>query len=275
MRAAKYFYLLFVLSRCNSLFFQGDKEKWRQPESINIRCDREWIQSQDGTRLQTMYCPAKDQPKGVIVQFHGNAQNMYAHYQFLSWLIAEGYALATFDYRGYGESDGKSDRQGIYEDARAYIKHIRSKLSHTRRIFYGQSLGGAILMRAIVDEGLREEEVYVFEGSFASYQRVARTVLARKWFLWPLQWLAYILVTDSFAPHDLGLFSDKRVLIIHGDNDPVVEFSNGVILSYAMKRPLWAISEGGHLDTWYKNHGELRPELLRRLAAIPATRQPR
>lgn len=269
--------VLLCLCSCNSLFYQGDHQPWRQPESINIHCERKGISSADGTALQTMFCPttAKDKSAdAVIIQFHGNAQNMYAHYQFLAWLLPQGYSLATFDYRGYGESEGESDREGVYEDARAYIRHVRARFATQRRIFYGQSLGGAIMMQALIDEGLRKDEVYVFEGTFASYKSVLRKVLARKWFLWPFQWLAYVLVTDSYsAKNALNKFADYPVLLIHGDADPVVAFSEGENLAEAMGKPLWRIDAGKHLDTWHKDHGQLRPQLLQKLDAILSTRE--
>jgi uncharacterized protein len=222
-----------ALSACNSLFYQGDNKPWHPPESRNISCNRSQLRSDDQTQLQTMHCPTlAPQERGVIVQFHGNAQNMNAHYLYLAWLIGEGYSLATFDYRGYGESEGLSDREGVHSDARAYIRHTRATFSARQRIYYGQSLGGAILMAALLDEGLREDEVYVFEGTFSSYRRAARTVLASKWFLYPLQWLAYILVTDSKSPSgSLSAFESTQALLIHGDRDPVVEFSHGEILA--------------------------------------------
>jgi uncharacterized protein len=259
-----------VATSCNSVFYQGDHEKWRQPESINIKCNRDFLNSNDGTRLAAMTCPGKQShlpTKSVILQFHGNAQNMYAHYQFLAWLIEYGFDLATFDYRGYGDSEGISEREGVYEDARAYIRYARKTFANARRVFYGQSLGGAIMARALIDEGLMKDETYIFEGTFASYRSVARTALARKWFLWPFQWLAYLLVTDGYAPDgDLAVFGNQNVIVIHGTSDPVVDIRHGETLAAQMQAPLWRIENGTHLDTWHRDHGKLRPDLLSRLA---------
>lgn len=258
--------LLFV--GCNSVFYQGDRRRWHPPEELNILCTRKPIVTSDGVRLMTMFCPAKGKAlRGVIVQFHGNAQNMNAHYRFLSWLIEEGYSLATFDYRGYGESEGVSSRDGLSLDAQAFVREIRAQHKNEKRIFYGQSLGGAVLMRALIDEGLRDDEMYIFEGTFLSYQAVARTALASRWFLWPLQPLAWVLVTDTHAPgNDASVFAGKRVILIHGEADPVVPLSHGEKISETMRQPLWRIKGGKHLDTWHIEHGRLRAILLQKLA---------
>lgn len=261
---------------CNSVFYQGDSVSGIRPEKIQLVCSHEKIRSDDGTGLATMYCPANvNPPKAVVIQFHGNAQNMYAHYRFLAWMLKEGFSLATFDYRGYGDSDGESDRDGIYLDARAYIRHTRTVFQAYPRVFYGQSLGGIILMRALIDEGLRSDEIYIFEGTFASYQSAARTALAGKWFLWPLQWLAFVLVTDNLAvENDLAVFAGQNVMIIHGSEDPVVSPRHGKLLAEKMRQPLWFIEGGRHLDTWHREKGKLRTELLQKLD-VSLSRLPR
>jgi len=262
------FSCLIATSSCNSVFYQGDSKSWYPPQDRNIHCDRVAFASLDQTKLSGMNCKAS-RPKGVIMQFHGNAQNMTAHYLYLAWMIPEGYSLSTFDYRGYGESEGASDREGIHVDARAYIRQTRTEFASEKRIYYGQSLGGAILMAALIDEGVRSDETYIFEGTFASYQRAARTVLARKWFLWPLQPLTYVLVTENLAPKNgLEIFRQQKVILIHGTHDPVVDFSHGQILSEKMQQPLWVIEGGKHLDSWFIEHGKLRQELLVRLATL-------
>jgi alpha-beta hydrolase superfamily lysophospholipase len=256
-----------VLSACNSVFYQGDRKRWHPPEDFHISCTRRPIVAADGTQLMTMFCPAKGKhSRGILIQFHGNAQNMNAHYRFLSWLIEEGYSLTTFDYRGYGESGGESSRDGIRMDAQAFVREVRRLYATERRIFYGQSLGGAVMMRALIDEGLREDETYIFEGTFLSYRAVARTALASRWFLWPLQPLSWVLITDTHAPNgDAAVFAGKRVILIHGEADPVVPISHGENISRTMQQPLWRITNGKHLDTWQIGHGRLRRELLRKL----------
>lgn len=255
---------------CNSLFYQGDRKRWYPPEDFGIFCEYSPLQTADGLQLMTMHCPAKTpQSKGVVIQFHGNAQNMHAHYRILSWLLDEGYALLTFDYRGYGASEGESSRAGIYLDAQAMLDHARQKYGDQLRIFYGQSLGGAVLMRALLDSGPREDEIYIFEGTFLSYQAVARTALAARWFLWPLQFLAYVLVTDTYSSEEqAALFSGKKVLVIHGEKDPIVPIGHGEKIAEKMQQPLWRIAGGKHLDTWQMEHGRLRQELIQKLDSL-------
>lgn len=45
----------------------------------------------------------------------------------VTWLPIEGYNVFTFDYRGYGQSEGTPDRKGIFQDSTAAIKYIKSR----------------------------------------------------------------------------------------------------------------------------------------------------
>ena len=74
-----------------------------------------------------LYDPAQGKAMGTVVHFHGNAQNMSAHYTFVSWLPAHGFNLFVFDYRGYGQSEGTLSREGVYEDSVAAVEYVRKR----------------------------------------------------------------------------------------------------------------------------------------------------
>ena len=58
--------------------------------------------------------PLKVIPKATIIHFHGNAANISNHWNQVSWIPSQGYNLFTFDYRGFGESTGKTTFSGIH-----------------------------------------------------------------------------------------------------------------------------------------------------------------
>ena len=100
--------------------------------------------------------PDARQAKGTVVHFHGNAQNMSSHWQFVGWLARRGYNVFVFDYRGYGDSAGHAELQGVYADSHSALDYVRSRadVDPTRLLVLGQSLGGTNAI-AVVGSGNR------------------------------------------------------------------------------------------------------------------------
>src|SRR4051794_28452662 len=107
--------LSLCLSGCGHMLFQPIREELNHPEDFGYRPDRVSFASEDGTRLSGWYFKAKD-PKGVIVFFHGNGENISTHFAALVWVLDHGYEFFIFDYRGYGASEGELDRAGAVSD---------------------------------------------------------------------------------------------------------------------------------------------------------------
>jgi len=200
-------FFIAVTSGCSTVFYQPDHAYYFPPERFNLRPRQIQFQASDGTRLIGWFFAAKmnkdEHPKGTIVQFHGNAENMSSHYLSLAWITARGYNLFTFDYRGYGQSDGNPDQAGLYRDALAALAqswrfHIESKAP--RFAVVGESLGGAVAMRALPDWLPHTRiDLIVMDSTFLSYRQVARRILARHWYTWLLQPLAYLLISDEYS----------------------------------------------------------------------------
>lgn len=55
--------------------------------------------------------------KKVVMYCHGNAEDLTAIDGRFDALIADGYTVVTFDYPGYGLSDGTPDEEGCYRNA--------------------------------------------------------------------------------------------------------------------------------------------------------------
>lgn len=234
----------------------------------------------DGTKLFGWYFPAvpssyEPGPKrGIVIQFHGNAENMSSHYAFLSWVTRHGYDFFTFDYRGYGGSEGSPSPAGVHQDAIAAIRTVIESHPQGSLALYGQSLGGAILLRALAD--LREPEIrsrvcsVIVEGSFANYKRQARRTMANHWFSWIFQPLGALLVSNEYAPEDfISLIAPLPLLVIHGTEDSAVTFENGEEIYALAKDPkeFWRIEGGKHLDTMVLEDGVYQKKLINYLGS--------
>ena len=267
-----------LLAACTGVFYQPSRFVFApRPE----RAEDVEIRSRDGTLLRGWLIRAEDgAPKATFVHFHGNGSNITGHVRQLLWVTRHGYDLFEFDYRGYGASEGVPSQKGVHEDAVAALKYAEDVLapqSHAPVVLYGQSLGGAVMLRAIGDAGTEHVEAVVVESSFHSYQEVAASALFRTPLLFPLTGLAYSAVSDEYAPaRYVATIAPIPLLVIHGDDDPIVPLRFGRILYALAREPrtLWIIPGGRHVDAMQAAGGIYRERLLRFVEAATRARSP-
>lgn len=266
--AAVVLVLLTSCSGCSSVFYQPDRNMYYPPERAGFNPREVWFASGDGTRLHGWLFPALGigarRPKGTVIQFHGNAENISSHYASLVWLTRQGYDLFTFDYRGYGKSEGEASPEGVYKDSLSALD-VGYEAHRARRtgkfIVYGQSLGGAIAMRAMKDFRFAgETRLVVMDSTFLSYDTVARQTLAKFWLTWLFSPLGPLLVSDKYAPEQVVGTLKTPLLVIHDRRDPVVKFENGreIVDKYAGQKEFWELDQGRHIAIFSEPAGRER-----------------
>ena len=106
--------ILFYVPHPPGLNFEGSpsQRRWHRPD---------WL-VHSGSRHRR-----PETGQGTAIHFHGNAQNISAHWRFARWLPQNGYNLFVFDYRGYGTSKGRPHVKGVFEDSRAAIDFVRQR----------------------------------------------------------------------------------------------------------------------------------------------------
>lgn len=275
--------LLFSLlfSSCSSLFYYPSRQFYYSPKRLGYEAHEIPFKSQDGTQLYGWYFPVREgaEVKGTIVQFHGNAENMSSHYLSLAWAVEQGYELFTFDYRGYGKSEGDPSQEGTYHDAlaaldQAWTLHQKSgskKFIPKKFIIVGQSLGGAIAMRASEDfSHINETDLIVLDSTFVSYKSVARKKLASFWLTWPFSWLGNLLVSDRYSAEDALKKNHVKLLVIHDEKDPAVPFSCSEDFYPLAQSPklFWKLHEGGHVAAFIDSHSPYRKQFIEIIDAL-------
>lgn len=242
---------------CSSVFYHPSKALFVDPIQLNLHPEDVYFLSKTGKRLHGWYFKASQRPpKGLILHFHGNAQNLSAHYLFLREATDKGYDYFIFDYEGYGQSEGTPSPENLILDGVAAIEWARAKSPNLPMIIFGQSLGGNVAINSLT-EFLKTEsrpssiKALVVDSSFASYRSAARKVVSRHLLTWILQPVAWLIVDNSgSADGKIEKVSPIPVLIIHGENDKVVDFSLGLRLFDQAHEPreMWIIPHGGHTD---------------------------
>ena len=94
----------------------------------------------------------------TVLYVHANAEDIsLVKYQMEDYR-KRGFSIFTFDYRGYGNSDGKPSTSHAYEDAEAVFQHlVRDKgIRPEQIIIHGRSVGAAFAIYLPKDEGRPE-----------------------------------------------------------------------------------------------------------------------
>jgi alpha-beta hydrolase superfamily lysophospholipase len=266
--------LLSSCGGCTSLFYHPDRFQHSRPEDQLIKYENLTYSSKDQTRLHAWYFLRRNQElpsKGLLVLFHGNAQNLSAHIQNVQWLVDHGYDVFCWDYRGYGLSQGVPEPEGIYQDSLAtldYVARLKQERAHPRLIVMGQSLGGAVSLRTMQEFKSKEIiDLLVLDSTFFSYKKVAFKTAASAWLTFVFSPLTYLFFTDRYGPIEEKekLHFPFPTLVIHGTQDSVVPFELGqdVYQKIRSKKAFWRIENGRHTDVFL--HKEFRQQFLKTL----------
>jgi len=254
------------------MFFYPSKQLFHNPGKFKLEPETISFRSQDGTRLFGWFFKSRTkESKAVVLQFHGNGENMSSHYLSLVWLISEGYDVFTFDYREYGLSEGEADLEGAVSDSVAAIEWVSKHPSTKDKniVLFGQSIGGALALNALESfKGKEKIAALVIDSSFLSFREIARHFLSSRVITWPFQPLVILLIPGKF--HGLDALRNRGpipLLVIHGTKDKIVPLRFGQHIYQAATEPkeLWLIENGEHIDSMTRHKGFYREKLVKYL----------
>ncbi len=266
---------LLLLSSCSHLFYHPAKGIYLAPEKLGINYSNLTITTSDNIKLHAWHLKSKaKKKKGLIVHFHGNAENISTHYLHLTWILEHGHDVIIFDYRGYGESEGKPNQKGTYLDALAVLEYaykLKKKGLYPKLTVFAQSLGGVIALRSIADFKEQESiDLIAVDSTFLSYKSAAFSLLANSWITFLISPLAYILVSDEMEAETTLNKINSPLLVIHGEKDSIVPFSKGqeIYDKFQGKKWLWKIPEGVHINVFWNQEQGFREKYLNLLENI-------
>ncbi|MGE0632745.1 MAG: alpha/beta hydrolase [Pseudobdellovibrionaceae bacterium] len=269
----KILFFIFFLGHtgCSSLLYYPDRRLYVDPRLLEPVPEEKTIDFQN-IKVHGWYFRSPVRPaKAVVLYFHGNGQNRSAHFYSLYWLIKEGYDLAIFDYLGYGQTAGEPNPENTVRLAVEIIRSVRNLNKDLPIVVYGNSLGGAIALRAVRE--LQQEfkpALVIADSTFLSYKKAARAVMSRSALLWALQPLAYVVMSDEWAPRDLlRELNQIPILVIHSRSDEVIPFELGEqVFAYAPEpKEFWIREKTLHNQGYEDAEGTLLKKKL--LSILP------
>ncbi|MDE2593477.1 MAG: alpha/beta hydrolase [Burkholderiales bacterium] len=240
-----------ALSGCaQNLFYQPDNILYDVPTRAGLNFEEVTFTSQDGTALTGWFIPAAGiqdprQAKGTVIHFHGNAQNISAHWRFAQWLPQHGYNLFAFDYRGYGTSQGRPNVKGVFEDSNAAINYVRQRpdVNPDKLIIFGQSLGGTNAIAAVGSGNRQGIRAVIVEATFSSYSSIASDKVPG----------AGLLMNDDYsAQRYIARISPIPLVLIHGTDDKVIalKHSQQLLALAGPPKQLIVVPGGDHIQAF-------------------------
>ena len=196
------------------------------PGDIGLEYEDVSLATSDDERLHGWYVPATDR-RGVVLFFHGNAGNISHRLDSIEIFHQLGLDTLIIDYRGYGQSTGKTSEQGTYLDAQAAWSYLVDErgIPADRIIVFGRSLGGAIGAWLGTQH---TPAAMIIESSFTSGVDIARQ-------LYPF--LPVRLITRLRYPvAEYASRLECPVLVVHSRNDEIIPFEMGQSIYAAVKQ---------------------------------------
>ncbi|CAF0768188.1 unnamed protein product [Adineta ricciae] len=233
----------------------SEKAEWQHSPTEITKIEPYFVTTSRRNQIACVYVKCTANPKYYILFSHGNAVDLG---QMSSFFIVLGARLQcnifSYDYSGYGASQGKASEKNMYADIEAAYNSIKQRyqIPSSKIILYGQSIGTV----PTVDLASRIKDccvACVLHSPLTSGMRVAFPETKRTW------------CCDAFPSIDKIHRIHTIVLIIHGTEDDVIDVSHGFALYNRIQiqhqaEPLW-LDGAGHNDI--EAHGQYVERLLR------------
>lgn len=162
---------------------------------------------------------------------HGNGANLSYRTDELALLLGTGSSVFTYDYEGYGLSEGRPTIAGVADNAGAAYDYLvqKKQIAPDRIIIFGESLGTAIagnLAAKVQSAGI------ILQCPLASVRRRGCELF------FPVMMYPDMMWPES-GFDNLAVFREKHppLLIIAGTNDPMIPVAHADDLYRAASEP--------------------------------------
>jgi len=162
-----------------AMVFVPSREMLAHPGTVGLEYEVLTLTAPDGVRLRAWWLPAASPDAPVMLCLHGNGGNISHRTDKMRLFHDAGASQLWLDWRGYGESGGSPDEQGLYRDALtgwAWLNAVKA-VPASRLVLYGESLGNGPAIE-LATRGLAAG--LIVDSGFTSLADMGRLVLP--WF---------------------------------------------------------------------------------------------
>lgn len=218
--------------------YEGETDMDDMPSSFDIpkqltnlfTLDSKFESESKSTEIHALYIGDlnKITTDTIIVYCHGQSLHMDVYWPRTKLLANIGgknnYGVLTFDYRGYGLSEGSSTEETLYEDMRTVLRWLKKQgVNANNVIVYGFSLGSVPATEMAANFNEYKPSKLILEAPMASAANLAEE--------------ATIINTSSQFFSTLEFDNAEKIkqvqqpfYLLHGELDDYLKISNGEII---------------------------------------------
>jgi fermentation-respiration switch protein FrsA (DUF1100 family) len=197
------------------------------------------LQTNDNVTFTSWYKPAiGNQP--TVLYLHGNAGHIGHRMPLARQFLSAGLGVFLLEYRGFGGNKGVPTEDGLYENARIAMDFLyQRKVEPKHIVLYGESLGTGVATKIAAESYVC---AVILQSPFTSLVSLAK---------YHYPWLL-LKPWDKFNSLDRIKKIHAPLLVLHGKQDQVVPFEEGLILFNQANEPkkMVVFEDKNHNDLW-------------------------
>ena len=202
-------------------------------------CEEFYVEISSEIRLNALRFLTKDSvSKGVVLYFHGNADNLARWGEHATEFTSRGYDVVMYDYRGFGKSNGRLDEKNFLNDAQYIFDDLGRRYNPDKIVLYGRSLGCGAAIKVASDNAVK---MLILETPYYSLPDVA-------WSSLPI--FPYKYISEFQVPAYEWLPKVRcQTHVFHGTDDDIIPYSQSQkLIASAKKNPREILTtlQGGH-----------------------------
>jgi pimeloyl-ACP methyl ester carboxylesterase len=227
------------------------------PVSINIdKTNMKTIKSKNGNKITYFTYNIKENKNNkVIIWSHGNAMNAYYLQNYFEKLSSQlDIDIISYDYQGYGFSEGTPTEEACYEDLYSVIEIMKKK--YEKIYLIGHSIGTGIVAHHASVNNWKYPIMLI--SPYKSIISIITDKISNN-----IRDLLYIF--DVFSTVDKIKNARCKIKIIHGLNDNLISSSHSKelyeMLNDKVTKPIF-IKDTSHNDILEKINIEIFEEFI-------------
>ncbi len=236
----------------------GGRALTMTPADAGMEFEDVRLTTADGVKLHGWFINGRSER--VLLFFHGNAGNISHRLASIRQFLSLGLSVMIIDYRGYGQSEGRTTEAGTYRDAEAAWGFLTQERGVRPQdiVVFGRSVGASVAAQLASQQapgGL------ILESSFTSVPDIGAEVYP--WL--PVRWLSRL----SHATRDYVRDVRCPVLVVHSRDDEIIPFHHGEAVFAAAPEPRsLLVLSGTHNDAFMRDERNYLDGLREFLAGL-------